>query len=175
MNKPPDWLPPPLRYSDFNGDWDQFLAAVYKIFERDFKLSRPDYGGYPVAYDSKLEDGKEAAYWHVVSRDDPTTKDRELNLRRCERVAWVNPIIEHSTDKAVSMWKIEQKRPNRGRQVRVKLWLEDQDYIVILTERPRGAVLVTAFCTDFESERRKLRKERDDYLKTKQKPPSQAT
>ena len=62
MSNLPDWLPDALRYSDFNGKWDEFWTTVYRIFERDFKQSTPTYQGYPVTYDSRIEDGKEAVF-----------------------------------------------------------------------------------------------------------------
>jgi len=161
MSDAPEWLPEALRYSDFNGDWDKFLAAVYGIFERDFKKSRPRYEGRPVTYDSSLEDGKEAAFWHIIQGG------REPDLRRCERIPWPRPMIEHPADAALSIWKNERKN-----QTRVLIWLEELDYIVVLTERPRVMVLVTAYCTDIKSQREKLRKERDEYYEM-QKPPFQ--
>jgi len=57
---------------------------------------------------------------------------------------------------------------------RVLIWLENLDYIVVLAERPREMILVTAYCTDINSQRKKLKKERDEYYKM-QKPPGGAT
>ena len=69
MSNPPDWLPDALRYSNFNGDWDKFLAIVYGIFERDFKKASPKYEGYPIIYDSRIENSKEVAFWHLIQGD----------------------------------------------------------------------------------------------------------
>jgi hypothetical protein len=168
-------LPEPLRYDDFKGEWGTFLASVYGVFERDFKHYTPRYEGRPVTHDSRIEDGKEAAFWHIISRNDPRTGNRELNIRRCERITWVRPLIEHPVDQAVSTWRSERKKPNKKSQTRVYRWLEDHDYIVVMAERPRQMVLVTAFCTDIRSEREKLRAERDKYLAQIQKPPFRAT
>jgi hypothetical protein len=52
--------------------------------------------------------------------------------------------------------------------------LEDLDYIVVLAERPKEMVFVTAYCTDIGAQREKLKKERAEYYK-KQKPPRGAT
>jgi hypothetical protein len=169
MSKPPDWLPKALRYEDFKGDWDKFLETVYSIFERDFKKTRPKYDGRPITYDSKIENGKEAAFWHVTSSVDLVTGDRVPDIKRCERIPWPRPIIEHPSDKAISVWKVKQRRESR-----VLLWLEELDYLVVLAEKPRAVVLVTAYCTDREHTRVKLQKERDKYLR-KQKPPRGAT
>lgn len=169
MSNHPDWIPDALRYSDFNGEWEKFLATVYQIFERDFKQSTPTFQGYPVTYDSRIEDGKEAVFWHITCRDDPRTKNRELDIRRCERIPWPRPMIEHPADSAISVWKNKRKRDTR-----VLIWLGNLDYLVVMAERRRSMILVTAYCTDIKSQRQKLVKEREDYYKI-QKPPSWAT
>ena len=170
----PSWLPKALRYNDFDGDWEKFLAVVYHIFERDFKQSRPSFEGRTVVHDARIEDGKEAGFWHLTCRYEPQTHAREMDLRRCERVPWPRPMIEHSADKSLSVWKDERKRPRRPRQTRILIWLEALDYLVVLAERPTAMILVTAYCTDIKSQKDKLRKERDEYYRT-QKPPSGAT
>lgn len=165
MTGRPDWLPEALRYSDFGGDWDRFLKVVYGVFQRDFKQSRPCFQGRPVAFDSRIEAGKEAAFWHIVCRDDRRTRKREVDIRRCERIPWPRPLIEHPADSAVAVWRNERKG-----QTRILIWLEGLDYLVVLADRRNAVVLVTAYCTDIESQRRKLRKERDEYSRM-QKPP----
>ncbi len=169
MSNPPKWLPEALRYEDFKGDWDKFLEAVYKIFQRDFKHSRLNYGGHPLDYDSTLEDGKETVFWHITSSIDRATKDRVPDLRRCERIPWPRPIIEHPGDEALKVW-----RNRRTGETRVLLWLDELDYIVVLAEKARVMVLVTAYCTDRKHTRRKLKREWDEYSE-KQTPPSRAT
>jgi len=170
----PSWLPDALRYSDFDGDWARFLAAVYQVFERDFKQSRPSYEGRIVVHDARVEDGKEAGFWHMTCRYEARTHAREVDLRRCERIPWPRPMIEHSTDRSLSVWKTERKKSGSPRQIRVLIWLESLDYVVVLAERPRAMILVTAYCTDIESHKDKLRKERDEYYE-RQKPPGWAT
>ena len=156
----PSWLPKALRYNDFDGDWEKFLAVVYHIFERDFKQSRPAYQGFPLGYDSTIEDGKEAVFWHLTSEKDKKTGNREMDLRRCERIAWPRPILEHPQDQQVSVWK-----KKRGKEVRIKLWLEGVDYLVVLKEGRNTVILLTAYRTDREHTRNKLRGERQLALK----------
>jgi hypothetical protein len=160
MSNVPDWLPEALRYSDFKGDWDRFLARVYEIFEHAFKKNRPRYEGFPIDYDSRIEEGKEVAFWHVTSSIDSVTKERVPDLRRCERIPWPRPMIEHSPDEHLSVWKNK-----RGAKTRILLWLEKLDYLVVLQQGPNTVILVTAYCTDRDHTRRKLRKEREIGLK----------
>ena len=154
MSNPPDWLPEALRYGDFGGDWEKFFATIYEIFERDFKHSRPYYRGKPLIYDSTIEDGKEVTFWHVTTSIDKSTGERLPAFRRAERISWIRPIIEHSDDKALKVW-----RNKRGRETRVLLWLEELDFLLILREKPQKAFLLTAYCIDTEHRRATVRKE----------------
>ncbi len=163
MNRAPSWLPELVQ---FDGNWDQYLEVIYAIFERDFKASRPIYQGRPVLYDSIMENGKEATFWHLTSTFENRTNDRIPDLRRCERIGWPRPIIEHHAERAISVWKNVRKRSNS----RVIIWFEELDYIVVMTEQRQAMILVTAYLTDYPHTRRKLRKERDQYLQM-QKPP----
>jgi|WetSurMetagenome_2_1015567.scaffolds.fasta_scaffold182708_2 hypothetical protein len=170
MDKP-QWLPDTLH---FDGNWEEFITGVYHIFERDFKLSKPKFGTLPVNHDSRIIDGREAGFWHIVQKDDPLANERLPDIGRCEHIPWPKPIIENSSDKTISVWKIEKKKPGSPRQTRVYIWLEDFDYLIALRERPQEMILITAFCVGHESYKRKLRQERDNYLKM-QKPPFRAT
>ena len=168
----PKWLPETLH---FDGNWEAFIKSVYQIFERDFKQSKPIFRTLPVLYDSKIEDGKEAGFWHIVQKDDPNSKERLPDIRRCEHIPWPKPIIEHSNERGISVWKNDRKtNRNNRRQIRVLIWFEELDYLIILRERPSIMILITAYCVEQESYREKLRRERDEYLEM-QKPPSQAT
>lgn len=152
----PAWLPDALRYSDFEGDWETFLATVYQTFERDFVRARPNYSGLPVKYDSRIEHGKEAVFWHLTSQFDPKTGNREMDMRRCERIPWPSPMIEHHGDTQVSIWKNK-----RGKEIRILLWLETMDYLVVMKEGRNTVILLTAYCTDRDHTRNKLRSERE--------------
>jgi len=166
MSDRPAWLPEELHYGDYNGDWDRFLADVYAVFERDFKQSKPHYQGQTVVFDSKIENGKEAAFWHIMQREDPKLHQKVPDFRRCERMPWPRPMLNNSTDSTVSVWE-----NNRYGQTRVLIWLEYFDYLVVLVKKSKVMVLVTAYCTDIPSMHRDLIRERDEYYQKKQKPP----
>ncbi len=163
----PVWLPDILC---FNGDWDNFIATVYQVFENDFKNTKPTFQGLVVNHDTNIEFGKEAGFWHIVQRDDKIAEERVPDIARCVRIPWPRPIIDNSTDADVSVWENERKKSGNPRQKRMLIWFEAENYLVVLTVKPRYAILVTAYCVDNESYRNKLRKERDEYY-IKQKTP----
>jgi len=166
MSDRPAWLPEELHFKDYNGDWDRFLSDTYAVFERDFKQSKLSYESYPITFDTNIEDGKEAVFWHIIQREDCQAGIRVPDFRRCERIPWPRPMIEHPADAAISIWE-----NNRTRQTRVLIWLERLDYLIVLARRPKVVVLVTAYCTDIDHTRQKLIKERDEYRQKMQKPP----
>jgi len=155
MSNAPEWLPALRLLDELGGDWHRFLLELYNLFYRDFRMSRPRFRGLPVVYDTRISEGKEEGFWHLISEVDKDSGDRNVVLRRCERIAWVRPIIEQADDPRVSVWS-----NRRGTHRRILLWLEEQDYLVVLEEKKKFFVLVTAYCTDSEHTRRRLRQER---------------
>jgi len=167
----PVWLPEEFQY---DGNWEEFIECVYQVFKQDFMQTQPSYQGRIVTCDTKIIDGKEAGFWHIVQRHDSQLNERLPDLRRCSRIPWPKPIIENNSSPILSVWRVDRKKAGKPRQKRILIWLEEFDYLVVLAERKRVVVLVTAYCTDIESHKNKLRKERDKYYEM-QKPPDWAT
>ena len=150
----PDWLPDLLLFEDFGGDWQRYEDEVFATFQNE-----PVYiTKYP------LKKGKERGFWHCV-QEGPVEEDRTPDIRRCERIRWVRPVIEHSNDPKVKKWPTKKAGKNR-----YLLWLEEADYLVILEKRPGCWFLWTAYCTDFEHTRRKRRAEYEAYIKSQRRP-----
>jgi hypothetical protein len=105
--------------------------------------------------------GKEATFWHMISEGSEEAK-RTPDLRRCERIQWPKPIIEHESDPSVKYW-IAVKR----KESRIHIWLEQEAYVVVLTERKGFLLPWTAFLVTRGHTERKLRKEYEKYWATK--------
>jgi len=104
-----------------------------------------------------LEQGKEATFWHLISEGD-IEKDRLPDLRRCERIRWPRPTIEHATNVGVKVW-----RNQRGGETRVCIWCEAAEFLVVLAKRSTYYLLWTAYPVVEEHRKRKLRKEYEAY------------
>ena len=76
------------------------------------------------------------------------------DMRRCERIRWPRPVIDHSGDEAIKIWENVRKGEKR-----ICLWLEKEEYLVILAERRGYILLWTAYPVTQEHTKRKLRKE----------------
>jgi hypothetical protein len=148
------WLPALALFEEYGGDWDRYLEALYAFFKQDFIDSRPAYNGVTLALKRHpVIQNKEATFWHIISEGD-SEADRVPDMRRCERIRWPRPVIEHSADAAIKIWSNER----RGEK-RICLWLEDAEYLVILAERKGYILLWTAFTVEQEHSKRKLRRE----------------
>src|SRR5579864_6331534 len=122
--------------------------------------SRPSLGGkVVVCRRDPIYDGKEAGFWHCTSVG-KTEDDRIPDLRRCERIEWLRAIIENCDDTRVERWTTEKKGDCRH-----YLWF-NEEYLISLGVRKNYWQLITAFCTEKEHSRKKLRNERDEAKKS---------
>lgn len=156
MSSAPDWLPSMV---SVNGTWEEILARLYQVFDKDFRQGRPAFEGRPVWWDRRILPGDiyEEGFWHLITKGDRVRQDRVLDSPRARRIPWCAPTITRPQDNAVKVWDYEK---GSGR-IRTYVWLEDLDYVVILEKRTkrtrRGpldvAFLVTAFHIDGKSSR----------------------
>lgn len=160
MNESPEWLPLLVLFSDFDGDWDRYLSALYAWFKQDFIDSKPAFQGkrlglkrYPLTH------GKEATFWHMIQEGE-VEEERTPDFRRCERIRWPKPVIQNSEDPQVKWWVSVKRNENR-----IHIWLEDNDYIVVLADRKGFLIPWTAFLVTREHTKRKLRREYEAYWK----------
>jgi hypothetical protein len=165
MTQEPDWLPALVRLTDYKGDWSRYLAALYTFFKRDFVDSQPVFEGTALALKRHpTSQGKEATFWHLIS-EGKKEEDRLPDLRRCERIRWPRPIIEHSCDGQIKVWENER----RG-ETRICLWLECCEYLVVLAKRRGYILLWTAYLVTYPHQKRKLQKEYEAYKKANAAP-----
>jgi len=156
------WLPGLAYLEDYGGAWQRYLDAIYALFKKDFIESSPSFEGRRVGLKRHpLSQGKEATFWHLIS-EGSTEADRLPDMRRCERIRWPKPIMEHSQDSNVKVWK-----NHRGGESRICLWLESEEYLVVLAERKEHVLPWTAYMVDKEHRKQKLQREFEEYWKNK--------
>ena len=153
------WLPPLVLLNDHGGDWAAYVEALYAHFRQDFVDSQPLFRGRRLGLKRHpLSQGKEATFWHMTSEgtDEAT---RTPDLRRCERIRWPRPTIEHADEATVKVWVA-----SRHREDRIHIWLEQDGYLVVLADRGDYLLPWTAFPIEREHTRRKLQKEYEAYV-----------
>lgn len=159
------WLPELLLFEDYNGDWNNYLEAIYEVFKRDFIDSKPDFFGREMRLKRHpVSNGKEATFWHFIS-EGKNEDERTPDMRRCERIRWPKPFIESADDGAKVKWWSNK----RGAETRILLTAEDFSYVVILADRGNYILPWTAYYLDKPHRRIKLRKEYEEFRKRNNK------
>jgi len=157
MSVPP-WLPNLVLFEDYGGNWDRYLDRLYAFFKSDFIDNQPVFRGQRLGLKRyPLSKGKEATFWHLIS-EGKDEDERTIDIRRCERIRWPRPTIEHETEPVIKVW--EQER--RGEK-RIVLWLENEEYLVVLALRKGYLLPWTAFTVSLPHEKRKRQKEYEEY------------
>ena len=157
MTNTEDWLPPLVLLETYSGDWDVYIEALYGFFKKDFVDSKPLFRGKLLALKRHpVIQSKEATFWHLLS-EGKIEENRLPDLRRCERIRWPRPIIEHESESRIKVW--ENKR---GHETRICLWLENREYLVVLAKRKGYILLWTVYPVIEKHRKRKLQREYDD-------------
>ncbi|NTW88369.1 MAG: hypothetical protein HGB26_04420 [Desulfobulbaceae bacterium] len=160
MSEFPVWLPPLVLLTDYDGDWNRYLDAIYAWFKQDFIDSKPMFQGRRLGLKRiPITLGKEATFWHMISEGD-TEDERLPDFSRCERIRWPKPIIEHVADPSIKVW-----RNQRRNEERICLWLVQEEYLVILADRGEYILPWTAYLVTQPHQQRKLQKEYEEYLR----------
>ena len=157
-------MPELIELSHFGGNFARYLEAVYEIFTNEFVRNRPSFRGirlglkkYPVT------DGKEATFWHMTSEGEDE-QNRLPDLRRLERIKWPSFIINNSEHPYLRVWE-----NTRGTKTNILILHEAENYLVILRKANGYLLPWTAYLIEYESRKKKLIKEYDEYIKSKER------
>ena len=157
----PVWLPERLFRKNFENT-DLLEAAAYAVFQTDWRI-HPRFRGDEVRVyrgPHKANPSRWHTYWHCVTEGQPEEERKTPKEDRLERIPWLYPVVSNDTDSALKVWS-----NMRGRDQHVCIWLERENYLVVLKIASDHFVLKTAYCP--ESNRRKqLHKDYAAWKKT---------
>jgi len=160
MANKPGWLPALVLISDYGGDWDKYLDALYQVFRTDFIESKPIFRGTSVGITKHpYSQGKESTFWHITS-EGKVEEDRIPDFERCKRVRWPRAIIENYNDAFVQVWETMHGREKR---ILLRFIFEENDYLVVLAEHKGTILLITAYLVTWQSQKRRLQQEFERY------------
>ncbi|MCL4481866.1 MAG: hypothetical protein M1445_04480 [Bacteroidetes bacterium] len=161
-------LPELILLENFGGNYENFIQAVYLVFQRDFIKHKTKFRGeelrlkwHPIYQD------KAYTFYHLTHKGEDE-QNREPDLRRCERIPWARPVIENCDTWNLKIWPQIRNGKNR-----LCIWLQlegEPDYFIILDVRENYKLLWTAFVAEFDHEKRKKQKEYEEWLKTQKSP-----
>lgn len=147
---------------DYTGNVEVYFSEVYSIFENDFIKTQPLYEHKKVAVRKYPEvDGIHRTFYHITHQGEDEN-NREPDIRRMERIRFPKFVIENSLHKDILVWK-----NTRGKDERIVLFNEKENYIVILAQRNDFYLFITAYYVETEHRKRKLLKEYQEYIKAK--------
>lgn len=143
-------LPPMI---DTNGSWADIIAKLDAEFARVFRCNpRRRLEGKPLVYNSSIRDGDiEEGVWHVIAKGDPRLFDPD----RARRLSWIECMLD-GTAPGLTRWRYIEGDGT----VKIYLWLEAENYVVILAEKDHVIALVTAFYVSMSGTKRDLTKRR---------------
>lgn len=154
----PDLIP----FNEYGGDFQAYFEAVYLIFHHDFINTQPVYEGLRVSVKKYPEvEGMHRTFYHITHEGEDE-KNRQPDFRRMERIRFPRFVIENHLHPDLLIWKNK-----RGKDERIVLFNEAENYIVILTDRQGYYMFITAYYVETAHRKRKLMKEYEDYIKAK--------
>jgi hypothetical protein len=173
----PEWLP---EIATVNPWTNITYEMLYEVFCRDLRDNNLKYIGCDVWIFPEMEDGKEIIFWHLTTRENKsktvpfrkrrfypegqsaTEAERLPDLRRCERLPWVKPLIEHPSAPEVSAWDYEEG----DRTIKTYVWIKESDFVVIMKKYPDGKRrLITSFYVDNTYTREDFRRKYANRIK----------
>lgn len=155
-------FPELITLSDFGGDFDIFLSKAYSIFKQDFIISRPKFEDLNVSVRRYPEmDGMHKTFYHITHEGEDENQ-RTPDLRRIERISFPKFVIDNNNHSEILIWKNK-----RGRDERTILFNQDENYIVVLTNRGDYYMFITAYLVEQNHRKNKLLKEYETYKNAK--------
>ena len=132
-------FPDLIYFEDYNGNFQAYFSAVYAVFENDFIRSQPQYEGLKVAVRKYPEvDGLHRTFYHITHEGEDEN-NRQPDIRRMERIRYPKFVVEQNQHPEILIWK-----NRRGKDERILLFNESENYIVVLTERKEFYLFITA-------------------------------
>lgn len=164
----PHWTPELVTKSPIE-DFAVYEDRIYAIFRHDFIDSHPSFDGLRVSVRRQKEetDGKWAGFFHITSVEDYTTGERNVDLRRCERIRFPRKTIDNAKDCPQCHYEVCDApliwRKHKHGHDRLYILIESERYLVVLEpHKDRGyCMLVTAYYVDHDHSFNKLLKEYD--------------
>ncbi|MGZ8190891.1 MAG: hypothetical protein ACXWTS_06635 [Methylococcaceae bacterium] len=147
-------------------DASQLFDYLYVFFHRDFVGNKTylNQSIYINPRSDRLDDDKEQVFWHLTTRENKRqvregnrwvwkSEGRFPDYARSERIEWVKQILDNHDHPSIKLFYHRESNPKRD--IRLYLWVYQQDFVVILQKLGRSSsFLVTSFYLDDGGKRR---------------------
>jgi len=142
---------------------DEKYEFLYEIFCLDF-IQNPTYLADKIYINPTFqgkENGKEKIFWHIVTRKNVQSRNREYDQKRAERIGWVKPIIvNHEHTEIKYFYHFEDNK-----KIRLYMWAYEHDFLVILQKLgATESYVVTSFYIDRPGKKEAMQRKYDAYI-----------
>jgi len=143
-----------------------YLTSLYPIYKENIADGNFMFHGKPIHFFTELNHNlQHQSFEHLTTKG---SYDRLFNIKRCERILWIRDILSsicnHCTDLRIfrdSKWK-------PGKDVkRYIIWCIKEDYAIVLEERQKYVMLITAYCVLYPNKRDEFEREYQKSQKNK--------
>lgn len=175
-----DWLPEVFPINPWTCNT---YEELYRVFCDDIRDASLRYRGNRVWFFPDKEEGKELIFWHLTTRKQQTSPvprrklkfkrngtlrdqsaQRLPDLRRCERLPWINPLIRHTGNMDVLAWNYKEGSGD----IKTYLWIKQEAFVVVMKRyRDMSRRLITSFYVDKDYTRKDFERKYANHIKEK--------
>jgi len=161
-------FPELVMLNDYGGNYDNYENALLEVYETDLWKGGLTFDGLNVRprVHQRYEFNGKTLDWtfaHFTSRGE-IEEDRELDLRRCERIGFIKPIIDNAHLDCVKVWQNSRPDKYNKPKISVVLWCECVNVKIVLTKingKQGDYYVVTTFY--LVSSANKIQSHNDEY------------
>jgi hypothetical protein len=141
-----------IELNDYGGNFTNYEDAIHQIYLDIFRNPSIYFKGkmiLPITF-PRQHKNRHWTFSHMTSTGNgkkgnnkkEIEDNRELDLRRCERITWVKQILQNLNKDCLKIW-----RERRNSKNRIVIWHEKMDFALVLQEESKVYRLVTTFNT----------------------------
>ncbi|MGI1828105.1 hypothetical protein [Ligilactobacillus salivarius] len=125
-----------------------YIDSLYDYYLRNIKLGLQFRGKRVTCKKYPEYEGRDDAFNHLTTKDFHDDNDREIDLRRCERLKWIKPGMmgDHQGKNCF----LEYEKVVRGKK-RIHLLNQYDRYMIVLEDRGDYVLLVTAYYIQYDN------------------------
>ncbi len=165
-------FPEIITLNDFGGNYDDYENALLELYEADLWKGGLTFMGLRVVprVHKRFEFKGKTLDWtfaHFTSKGE-IEEDRELDLRRCEKIGFIKPIIDNVHLDCVKVWENTRLDKNNKPKTSVVIWCECVNCKIVLTKNigKNGEyyVITTFYLINSPIKIQKHNQEYDEYV-----------
>lgn len=129
-------FPDLIEFNFYGGSYDAYEAALLDVYERDLWKGKLKFRGLdvkPRVHKQFELNGKKLdwTFAHFTSKGD-IESEREFDLRRCERIGYIKPIVDNCHLPCVKVWENSRENNKKQLETSVVLWCEEVNVKIVL-------------------------------------------